>query len=257
MSAPLGTMRWVTYNILEHGTVAVTSANTLYPARRLYDRDFASPFLTNDTLPLTVTIDQDALIRPVDFLAITRHNLAHIDVRVECSVTGDTYMLVDQFTPTSSATWVVRTFETSTYPSARYWRVQTVNPTIVQRMGELFLGARQAVEAYVQQESQITVDPNAIVVKTPAGHRYASRRGAALSTYRREIAVLPTSVATWGNADAVEAMLEDVHHGVRPFWVYDERDRLHVMAFARGYVKVPVVPGCVFGLNVELEDIAV
>lgn len=254
MAAPSGTMRWVPYSITETGTLTVSSSHTLFPARRLYDRDFSGPWLSNSTAAVTFKVDQAGTIRPVDTLIIPRNNLASIVSHWAFSDDDISYTAVETFTPTSPNTTIARTIDT-TLISARYWRVMTVSPAIVQRAAELYLGQRQGLEIRIQEESNVTVDANAERLFSPSRAIWVVDRGSPVRTYQRRVAVLPTSTSTWGAESIIDTILADLSHGKKKFWMYDERDILRPVVFANSYRRSPLVPGSVFGLEVELVEV--
>lgn len=248
--------RWMTYNVLESNTFTVSSASSLYPGRRLADRDFSSPWVSNDTLPVTVTVDQGGTSRAVKDVIISRHNLPAIDCDLAYSTDGIAYTIADTFTPTVAQTLIVRSLANTI--TARYWRFRTINPTIVQRMGELFLGLFQPLEVDFQDEVSLEVRGNAEVLFTPAHIPWVSERGEAYNEIRRSVVVLPTDTATHGAFDQVEQLLVDIRQGKRPFWMYDERDRLYAVQLGGPTIsKIPLVPTVAYRLNGTFIEIPV
>lgn len=247
--------RWMTYNVLESNTFVVSSSNSMYPARRLRDRDFSSPWLSNDTLPVTVVVNQGALTtRAVKDYIISRHNLSVIDCDLAYSSDNIAYTIADTFTPTSAQTLIVRSLPSTI--TAQYWRFRTINPTIVQQIGELFLGVFQPLEVYHQDEVSLEVRGNADVLFTPARVPWVVERGDSISDIRRTVVVLPTDTATHGAFDQIEQMIVDIRHGKRPFWMYDERDRLYAVQIGGPTLsKIPLVPTLAYRLSATYLEI--
>jgi len=124
-------------NILETGTVTVTSENTSYPKYRLYDRELTKLFKALDsTSDVDIMIDQGAVIS----YALTRliipegHNLNGKVCKLQYSTDGTNYSDALSWTQ-ADALVINKTFTTQT---KQYWRFRVTITGILQ-LGELYL----------------------------------------------------------------------------------------------------------------------
>jgi len=127
-------------NILETGTVAVTSENASFPAYRLYDRDIGKLFKGNSTpANFYITIDQGAVTSyEIDRLLIPAgHNLTGLAIKVQYSTdnfSGDTN---DAASWTQSGSGLID--KSFTAQTKRYWRLNIAAPGSAPELAEMFL----------------------------------------------------------------------------------------------------------------------
>lgn len=245
--------RWMTYNILESGTLTVSSEDTSFPKRNLKDRNFSSPFKTADNLALTVTVDQVASPKGINAFLISRHNLSYIDISLDVSQDQVSWTQVSSLSTTPANTLIALTFNTVT---PNYVRFRTINPTIVQKMGELFIGYQRPVEVRIQMGAGFDVDSGADVLRGNSGQLWPVATGPSRTTWQRNIVILPMGADTYGTRDQISEMLSDISDGKKPFILWDEFDTVRPVLMPR-HSRSPLVAGSVEALSAQLSEMVV
>jgi len=139
-------VKLLSYNILEEGTVAVTGADSGYPAARLYDRSLGFYCVYSAAGAYTVTISGNALA--VDTLIVEGHNLNGVACYWEYSDDGSSWTsaITDW---TQSGNGQIRK-QLSTAITHAYWRFRT--GSVAFQATEVFMG--RAVTIPVIWDSQ-------------------------------------------------------------------------------------------------------
>ena len=122
-------------NILESGTVTVSSEDSNFPKYRLYDKDISQLFKFTSTDTSWIKADAGSAVN-IDTLIIPEgHNLAGLSCALKYSDDDTTYNTIDSFTAGSGL--ISREFSSAQH---RYWKFEITNPGKVVYMAELFLG---------------------------------------------------------------------------------------------------------------------
>lgn len=245
--------RWMTYNILESGTLYVSSEDSLFPKRNLKDRNFSSPFRTADNLAFVARVDQSTAPKPINACVVTRHNLAYIDLSIEVSDDNNVWTQVSSLSTTPANTLIVLTFNTVT---PNYARFRTVNPTIVQKMGELWLGYQRPIEVRIQGGASRNIDSGADILQSDAGAMFPVVKGPSRTTWQRGVVVLPTGADTYGTKDQIDQILADISDGAKPFILWDEFDTVRPVLMP-SHSRSPLVAGSVEALSASLTQMVI
>ena len=124
-------------NILENGTVTVSSEDSDFPKYRLYDKDISELFKFANTDTSWIKVDAGSKVS-IDTLIIPEgHNLAGLNCALKYSDDDVIYTNADSFIPWDSSL-IARMITCST--KHRYWKFEITNPAKIVYMAELFLG---------------------------------------------------------------------------------------------------------------------
>lgn len=127
-------------NILETGTLAVTTENTSFPKYRLYDRDIGKLFKGASTpANFYITVDQGAVTSyEVDRLLIPAgHNLNGLTIKLQYSTDNFSGDINDALSWTQgNALLIDKSFTAQT---KRYWRLNIASPGSAPELAEMFL----------------------------------------------------------------------------------------------------------------------
>lgn len=126
-----------TRNIMDSGTVTVTTASSGYPASRLYDRSIDIFYKGNSTCQKYFTVDQGTTKHAVNFLAIEKHNFNGAGLKWQGSTNNWTASTNVASTWTQSGnSQIIRTLSTAL--TKRYWRV-SLSTMAGPRCGEIYM----------------------------------------------------------------------------------------------------------------------
>src|SRR5574343_581616 len=163
---------WI--NLLELGTVTVTSAETDYPAYRMYDRFFERMWQASSTSTQTLHIDQGSSPVSFDTLIIpSGHTFAGCGMTFESSANDtDWTNLVTGWTEPAGALWIKK--QASAPSSARYVRIVISGASVAPEAGEVFVtllnsltsplyGAKSTRKANVARNETFSGQPRFVV----------------------------------------------------------------------------------------------
>lgn len=162
---------WV--NLLEDGTVTVTSSETLYPSYRLYDRIFGRMWKATSTSTQTIQVDQGASgTQAIDALVIpSGHNLHGCNLQWQYSDNGSAWSdAVTDWTQSGSGIIVKQATASSTH---RYWKLEIAGASSAPYCAEVFmtllytfsdplLGLRRQSDRIVTRQVSYTGFPHVI-----------------------------------------------------------------------------------------------
>jgi hypothetical protein len=127
-------VKLLAYNILEEGTVAVTGADSGYPAARLYDRSLGFYCVYSTSGAYAVTISANTLA--VDTLIVEGHNLNGVACYWEYSDNGSSWTSAVTDWTQSGNTQIVK--QMTAAATHTYWRFRT--STVAFQATEVFMG---------------------------------------------------------------------------------------------------------------------
>ncbi len=200
-------------NILESGTITVTTENTDYPKWRLYDRDVGKLYKGTSTATHIIHIDQGASpIYDVDTLIIAAgHNLATATIQFQWSDNDADWN--DAVTDFAAVAGQI----SKEAPSAithRYWRVHIVSPPANPEIPEIFIGEKLELQAIVRWGYLDGQRGNVERTEALSGIPHFLQLGVDREYRSYSFRVYSSSVA-----DAIDAFL--LHSRYRGFWVKD------------------------------------
>lgn len=138
-------------NILEDGTVTVTSAETDYPAYRLYDRYMGRVCKSTSTATQTIHVDQGTSPVPVDLLVIPAgHNLGTIGADVSWQYSANNSTWFDAVAAWTQADDLQIVKQAAAPLTKRYWRVVISSMSAAYQIGEIFISLLNSFSAGCQ-----------------------------------------------------------------------------------------------------------
>jgi hypothetical protein len=241
------TVKFVFVNMLENGTVTVTSEDTGYPAFRLYDRDINLMF-KGGSAPTNfyITVDQGTSGIDVNRLIIPAgHNLGGKAIKLQRSTDnfGSSVIDVDSWTQADSS-MIVRGF---TQPATtRYWRLNITTGGAVPQLSEIFLGLDYEVESPTFG-GKVGVKHNVERVETDAGVAYFVEKGSRRATYRYRWAAI-------GNSDKskIQALVEN---GIKPFFLYDTAGSWVVVELVEDHIEFEPISYGNWAVEIEMREV--
>lgn len=225
-------------NILESGTVTVTSENAAFPKPYLYDRDIGFLFKGASTpANFYITIDQGAsLSYEVDRLMIPAgHNLDGLSLKLQYSTDNFAADINDAVAWTQSGSGLID--KTFTAQTKRYWRLNIASPAAAPELAEMFL--TKAVPFIYNPEFGGPVGKKRNVDRTEsrAGLAQKIKNGEARRTYKYAWSILETAEKTLFEA------WDDHCEGVKNFYLIDT-DAITIFVERLGDLMfTPIGPG--------------
>ena len=201
-------------NLLESGTVTVTSENTSFPKYRLYDRA-QGLFFKGNTAPSQFDIDLDlgaAYSYPgVDTIILpANHNFAGKAVRLYYSDNGTTYYQVLAWIAESAL--ILKSFS---YAEHRYWRFRIDSPSSAPETGELFLTRLRSFERNPNWGYGYGKLKNVKRLESEAGYSQKTKWGSVRKRRRYHL----TNMASSQRVD-IETF-EDATESIKNFYIED------------------------------------
>lgn len=126
-------------NLLEDGTVTVTSSESLYQSYRLYDRIFGRMWKATSTATQTIQVDQGASgSQAIDALIIPAgHNLNGCNLQWQYSDNGSSWSdAVTDWAQSGSGIIVKQASASSTH---RYWKLEIAGASAAPYCAEVFM----------------------------------------------------------------------------------------------------------------------
>lgn len=239
-------------NILETGTVTVTTENSSYPAYRLYDRDIGLLFKgTAFANPFAIKVDQGAVISyEVDRLIIPpSHNLNGLACSLRYS--NDDFAADDHEAvgwTQGDALVINKSFAAAT---KQYWKLNVIATATIVEMPEMYLtkaytfeenvayaGLVEATKKNVQREESLS----GLVQRTKFGE---AKRG---RSYQLNYI---------GDAQKANLKVWDSHYdGIKYFYVVDHAGSLIFMELLNDLEFIPAAPG-IWSCSLELMEVLV
>jgi len=231
-------IKLVTNNILRDATISFTygSPSTAYPASRLYDGDRNDLWMRTQggAAPWTIALSNFGTGVPIDFFAISRHNLASETVTIS---DGSGHQLYSSSIPDSSefvASWSTPLMYGDEYPTSYQL---TFTPKSDPYIAELTLGTK-VFDVHPDFPGPVpTREPNQDIRYTRSGHRWGLKRGESKWAYEYKFTMGSTKM------DVFKQCLVDTDDGLLPFYMYDHDGTLRYVELL-GPASFPyVIPG--------------
>jgi hypothetical protein len=203
-------------NILESGTVTVTSENSAFPKAALYDRDIGFLFKGNTTpANFYITVDQGASISyEVDRLIIPAgHNLDGLALKLQYSTDNFGSDINDALSWTQSGSGLID--KTFTAQTKRYWRLNIASPASAPELAEMFLTKQIPFIYNPEFGGPVGKKRNIDRTESRAGEAQKVKNGDARRSYKYGWSILEAA-----EKDMLEAWDDDCE-GTKNFYLID------------------------------------
>lgn len=199
-------------NILETGTVSVTSEDSEFPAYRLYDRRFKRLFKGTSAVDHTIAVDQGASQDYIDCLIIPAgHNLGGT-LYWEYSFNGSSYY---SFYSTIISAGNMLYFHAAAPVTARFWRLRLTGLSAPPEIGELIMSKLYEFDATPGYGLQTGKQKNVTRIESPSGVTSYLRQGDPRGL--RAYTLSPISDAERAEMETWDATWQ----GTKPFFLID------------------------------------
>lgn len=205
-------------NVLETGTVTVTSENTSFPKERLFDRDIGLLFKGNSTpANFYITLNQDVTVYEVNRLIIpANHNLDGLTIKLEYSTDNFSGDINDAVTPwvQSGSGQIDKSFTAQT---KQYWRLNIASPASAPELHEMYLTKDVSFAHNPLYGSMIGTRRNILTDQTQSGITRKVKLG--------ELRKIRTYSMNVGNTQKSDFESWEAHcEGVKSFYIHDYDD---------------------------------
>lgn len=237
-------------NILETGTVAVTTENSSFPKYRLHDRDTGKLFKgTSTPANFYITVNQGAsLIYEIDRCIIpVGHNLNGLALKVQYSTDNFAANTEDAVSWTQGDALVIS--KSFTAQTKQYWRLNIAAPGSNPEMTELFLSKDYTFEENPRhQGSSYGLDDNIERWETSAGRA----RRVKLGDLRKHFSYDLSNIAAAQKANLIA--WEQHTEGAKFTWLTDQ-DGTVIYCEKMNKLQFGFVSDSIFSTSIELLEV--